>query len=173
LLAAPHAGRIGLAAAQRAIRQRLDGRGGMRAAGTTVSDQFMVFSSVAGGIGLAGKLGILLLGFLPVLRSASGRARCLTWWALVVLTANVLLPRVLEAAMGLLRLYATAAEAQLWAEAAIDLLPDIFLAIGLALLRQALRRPCRARAATCRPDPLARAAFRFLRPDMRKCRHER
>lgn len=57
-----------------------------------------------------------------MLRSAGGRARRLTLWALAVLTANVLLPRALEVAMGLLRLYAIAPEAHLWADPAIDLL---------------------------------------------------
>lgn len=99
----------------------------------TLSNQFMVFSMVAG------KLGVLLLGLLLVFRRAGGRARSLTLWALVALLASALLPRALEVVAGSLRLHAIAPEAPLWTGAAIDLLRDVLSVTGLALLLQALR----------------------------------
>ena len=103
-----------------------------------LDNRFLDFSLVAGSIGLAAKFGILLLGFVLLLRCAPGRPRSLLQWALVLLMANVLLPRLLVAVLGLWRLTADSPAGYLWADPAIKLLQDLLFASGLALLLQAL-----------------------------------
>lgn len=101
-------------------------------------EPFMDFSLLAGSVGLAARLGVLVLGFLLLWRCAPGRPRMLLQWGLVLLTAQVLLPRLLLAVVGLWRLTSAAPAAALWADPAIRLLQDLLFAIGLALLLQAL-----------------------------------
>ncbi len=101
-------------------------------------NHFVDFALVAGSVGLAAKVGILLLGFVLLLRCAPGRPRSLLRWALVLLMANVLLPRALVALVGLWRLSSDSPAGYLWAGAAINLLQDVLFAIGVALLLQAL-----------------------------------
>lgn len=101
-------------------------------------EQFMDVSLLAGSVGLAARLGVLVLGFLLLWRCAPGRPRTLLQWGLVALLAQVLLPRLLGAVLGLWRLTSVAPGAALWADPAIRLLQDLLFAIGLALLLQAL-----------------------------------
>ncbi|MBD7923211.1 hypothetical protein JR064_07785 [Xanthomonas sp. CFBP 8703] len=100
-------------------------------------NHFVDFALVAGSVGLAAKFGILLLGFLLLLRCAPGRPRTLLQWGLVVLLANVMLPMFLVAVVGVVRLI-TGFSGDMWADTAIKLLQDLLFAIGLALLLQAL-----------------------------------
>ncbi|MCC4594513.1 hypothetical protein NRY95_02125 [Xanthomonas campestris pv. phormiicola] len=100
-------------------------------------DHFVDFALVAGSVGLAVKFGVLLLGFLLLLRCAPGRPRTLLQWGVVVLLGNVLLPLFLVAAVSVVRLI-TGFSGDMWADTAIKLLQDVLLAIGVALLLQAL-----------------------------------
>jgi len=101
-------------------------------------ERFMDFSLLAGSVGLAARLGVLVLGFLLLWRCAPGRPRTLLQWGLVVLLAQVLLPRLLGAVVGLWRLTSVAPAVARWADPAIRLLQDLLFAVGLALLLQAL-----------------------------------
>ncbi|WP_369935879.1 hypothetical protein [Xanthomonas tesorieronis] len=101
-------------------------------------EQFMDFSLLAGSIGLAARLGILVLGFLLLWRCAPGRPRSLLQWGLVLLLAHVLLPRLLGGMVGVWQLASPSPGIVLWVQPAIRLLQDLLFAIGLALLLQAL-----------------------------------
>ncbi|WP_369942292.1 hypothetical protein [Xanthomonas medicagonis] len=101
-------------------------------------ERFMDVALLAGSVGLAARLGVLLLGFLLLWRCAPGRPRTLLQWGLVVLLAQVLLPRLLGGVVSAWQLSFPSPGIVLWVQPAIRLLQDLLFAIGLALLLQAL-----------------------------------